>query len=221
VTIKVGFDYDEPIFPWYDYAHDVAVAAGLTRAEDPPPTAWDPHSHYAALRKERGEPEVTPQDWYDALGTEIAKGLEGMYGRPPKAESVAAIRKLYRLGYEVHLVTARGSFGKQGQLIKRMTRTQVIREEIPNDGLHFAKDKTKVIRDLGLDYFLDDRPVHYLEAVDAGADVYLLEERWNKDFDVPYEKRVKTTAEYVDLIVKKHGDQTGKATFTSRRESYA
>lgn len=196
-VIKVGFDYDEPIFPWYDYAHEVSVAAGLARAEDPPPTRWDPHNDYGC----------TQEEWFDVLNAEVRRGHDGMYGRPCKPEAVAAIRRLYAAGFEIHLVTARGSFGAHGNDIKRLTARQVVFEGIPNDGLHFAPDKTKVIRNLGLDYFLDDRPKHYDEAVAAGADVFLLNERWNQDLDVPENRRVNSVQEYCDYILGKHGFQ--------------
>lgn len=196
MIIKVGIDYDEPLFPWYDYAHDASVAAGLTTQEQPPPTSWDPHSHYGC----------SIDDWYEALNQEVLKGADGMYGRPLKPGVVDDLRRLYTKGYDVHIITARGSFGAFGERIKRLTVQQLIRENVPYMKLHFAPDKHQVIKDLGVNYMLDDRPKHYMEAESAGAETYLLDERWNQDFWVPASRRLYTLRQYVDLIIDKHGD---------------
>ena len=194
--IKVGFDYDEPIFAWYDNAHDVSVKAGLTSPEAPPPTVWDPHSHYGC----------TIEEWFEVLNLEVLKGRDGMYGRPVKHSVVDAMRRMYTTGrYEIHLVTARGAFGDYGERIKRLTTEQVIREQVPHDSLHFTENKKDIIARLGLDYFIDDRDKYYLEAEAAGAEAYLLDERWNKDFEVPPERRVFSTVEYINKIMNRHG----------------
>ena len=198
-TIKIGIDYDEPLFPWYDNAHQVSIAAGLTTADQPPPTRWDPHSEYGC----------TLEEWIAVLNAEVEKGRDGMYAWPPKKDAVDAVRRAYGLGYEIHFVTRRGAFGAHGTKIKRLTKTQLIMESIPFDGLWFASGKkTATISRLGLDYFLDDRADHYFEASEAGAEAYLLDERWNRDLEVPEGRRVFSTAEYIDLIIRKHGDLT-------------
>lgn len=195
--IKVGIDYDEPIFRWYDNAHEVSVAAGLARAEDSPPTSWDPHSTYGC----------TLEEWVEVLDAEVDKGLDGMYGRPVIPESVTAIRRLYSLGYEIHLITARGSFGAKGERIKELTRQQVIRAGIPNDGLHFAHDKVPICQELGIDYFIDDRPKYYEDLTKAGIACYLLDAPWNQDMDVPVFKRVSNLTDFTNRVVLHHGDQ--------------
>lgn len=204
MTIRVGFDYDEPIFPWYDYAHDASVAAGLTSSDAPPPTRWDPHSQYGC----------TIDEWFAVLDREVEKGDEGMYMRPCKASSVEWVNRLYDGGYEVYLITARGSFGTLGHVIKDLTKRQIEREGIKNHGLYFAPDKMEVIRDLRLDYFIDDRPKHFAEAMEAGADAYLLDERWNRDFEVPYSKRVYSVPEFARRIVRRHGYSPNQRVFT-------
>ena len=195
MTIRIGLDYDEPIFPWYDYAHDVSVSAGLAAPEDPPPTDWDPTTHYGC----------EPQAWYDVLDEEVLKGAKGMYARPVKPGVVQAIRTAYALGFEIHILTARGSFGVHGEAIKKLTHSQIIREGIPYTTLSFAKDKQTRALELELDYHLDDRPQYFFDLNEVGIDAWLLNERWNRD--VITDKRVDTTAEFLDMIIRRHGTQ--------------
>lgn len=207
MTIKIGFDYDEPIFPWYTYAHQASLRAGIALPEHEP-TSWAPHETYGC----------TLEEWIAVLDAEVQKGYDGMYGLPCDPDAVAAVRKAHCMGFEVHIITARGSLGQYGDEIKRLTKSQKIREGIPGT-LHFAPDKFEVIRDLGLDYFIDDRPKHYEESVRAGADTYLLDATWNKDTDVPYGRRVYSTPEYVARIMAKSGPQVdlGKQPFEQLR----
>lgn len=205
--IKVGFDYDEPIYPWYDYAHEVSLREGLADPNGEPPTVWDPTTVYGC----------TQQDWYDVLNAEVRKEHDGMYAWPVKRGVVSAMQQMYATGrYEIHIVTARGQFGDHGEVIKRLTQSQILREGIPYDTLHFDKDKQAAIFNLGLDYFLDDRPNHWHESEAAGAETYLLDERWNQDFEVPPGRRVFSTQEYIRLIMNRHGSDRVSLTPTQR-----
>lgn len=194
--IKVGFDYDEPIFTWYDYAHDVSVREGLADPQGEPPTEWDPTTTYGC----------TLDDWYDVLNREVLKGNDGMYAWPVNPDVVKMMRYMYATGrYEIHLITARGHFGSYGDDIKRLTQSQIIREGIPYDSLTFTEDKGREIRLRGLNYFLDDRDKYFTEAEEAGAEAYLLDERWNRDFEAPPGRRVASTEEYIRRIMNRHG----------------
>lgn len=208
-TVKVGFDYDEPIFPWYDYAHEASIAAGLTEPDAPPPTVWDPHSVYGC----------TLEEWYAVLDAEIERGIHGMYGRPVHRQVVEDMRRMYERGYEIHIVTARGQFGSKGAQIKRLTKRQLIAEQIPYTSLTFSDNKAKVIRELGLDYFIDDRDRYYLEAQEAGAEPYLLDAGWNRDFEVPKDRRVYSTSEYIGKVMDI--EQLTRPKSTPRVERYA
>lgn len=193
--IKVGFDYDEPIFPWYDYAHEVSIRAGLADRDGEPPTQWDPTTTYGC----------EPQRWYDALNAEVLKGNDGMYAWPVKTGVAEKMRQMYATGrYEIHIITARGQFGDYGANIKTITQSQILREQIPYDSLTFTQDKETAIRTLGLHYFLDDRTKYFEEATLAGAEAYLLNERWNQDAKVG--RRVYSTEEYIDKIMARHGN---------------
>ena len=65
--IKVGFDYDEPIFPWYDSAHIVSVRAGLADPDGEPPTQWEVTTTYGCSRQEWVDVEV------DRIAREVGK----------------------------------------------------------------------------------------------------------------------------------------------------
>lgn len=207
--IKVGFDYDEPIFPWYDYAHKVSVREGLADPNGDPPTDWDPTTTYGC----------TPQEWFDILDAEVRKGVDGMYAWPIKPGVSHRLQAMYATGrYEIHFITARGQFGSYGSDIKRLTKSQLVRENIPYDTLTFTESKGDTIRELGLDYFLDDRAKYFEEAEEAGAEAYLLDERWNQDFQVPPGRRIHSTIEYIDRIMQRHG--TGRRVLTPTQRDF-
>jgi hypothetical protein len=199
VSIKVVIDYDEPIFPWYDYAHDTALAAGLADEETEPPTQWDPTTVYGCEQ----------QDWYDAIDAEIEKGHMGMYARPIKPGVRAQLLRLKRRNIEIHVLTARGSFGPLGERIKWLTQAQIINEDLPIDleNVHFAKKKLPVLFDILGDekktdlFYLDDRTNYIEEAWLAGFySSYLLDERWNQDAYVFEKNRVYSTRQFIDIV---------------------
>lgn len=192
MTIRVGIDYDEPIFPWYDYAHDAAVAYGLVREDQDPPTSWDPSTHYGC----------TLDEWIEVINNEVLKGPNGMYGRPIKPGVAADLSRLKRRGVEIHIVTARGQFGEFGERIKELTLQQIVNERIPYDYLHFTNTKGAVISANEINYMLDDRVEYYQEAGKAGARSYLLDERWNQHFATLPGRRLYTTRQYIDRIVR-------------------
>jgi hypothetical protein len=210
VTINVGIDYDEPIFDWYDEAHNVCLAAGVADPDAPPPTTWDPSSHYG----------ITLEEWYEVLDKEILRGMEGMYGLPLRPERVEQVRRLYTLGYGVHIITARGQFGKRTEMIKRLTRGQIVRSNMPYDSLTFAYDKADSARRLNLDYFLDDGPRNFdgvQPVVPQGT--YLLTKPWNIDHPVDPWYRMDSLEDFVDLVVNRHGDLS-QLTTAQRRHVY-
>lgn len=193
-TIKVGWDYDEPVHPWMDLAHKTTIAAGLIPEDTPMPTIWDAAKHYGI------EPEV----WYEALDVEVLKGVDGAYLAPLDEDVKWQLHRLAEAGFENHVVTARGSFGNLGHIIRDLTEQHIDREGLPVTSLHFEKDKPKVINDLGLHYFIDDG-VHNYVAIEEncpGTEVYLLDRPWNQDCTT--QRRLHSIEEYADLILRKH-----------------
>jgi hypothetical protein len=211
VTINVGFDFDEPIFKWYDLAHKASLKAGIALPEHEP-TGWAPHETYGCALEE----------WVAVLDNEILSG--DMYHQPFDPDALASVKKVYRNGYDVHIITARGSFGSSAQItnrIKRVTKSEIIKQGLPYTTLTFEKDKVPVAKRLDLDYMLDDAPHNFWPLLEAGVNVFLLDERWNREDTTvtPYRegnipapgdpagRRVFSTREYCDLILYRHGDK--------------
>lgn len=191
MTIKVGWDYDEPIFKWYDLAHKASLEAGIALPEHEP-TSWAPHETYGC----------TLDEWVKVLDDEVLKGDGGMYAAPLDEITKWQLHRLADVGIENHIVSARGSFGELGDRVKELTLRQIEREGLPVASVNFAKDKVPIVNKLGLDYFVDDAPHNY-EALVRGtnARVFLLDERWNQDLVVPAGMRLYSVEEYVDLIL--------------------
>lgn len=195
IPIKVGWDYDDVLFPWYDLAHAANIAAGTAKPEHEP-TSWAPHETYG----------ITLEEWVRVLDDEVLKGLDGMYGTPLDEYRKWQLHRLAQDGHENHIVTARGSFGDLGAHVIELTKTSIDREGLPIQSLNFGRDKVDIVNRLGLDYFLDDAPHNYEALVEGcpNTEVYLLDARWNQDLVVPEDRRLFDIEEYVDLILLKH-----------------
>lgn len=194
-TVKVGWDYDEPVFPWYRLAHAASLEAGIALPEHEP-TSWAPHEHYGC----------TLEQWVEVLDNEVLKGQGGMYAFPIDETTKWQFHRLANAGMENHVVTARGSLGSLGEIIKDLTRAQIDREGLPVTSLTFNKKKAEVVNSLGLDYFIDDAPHNYEDLVEncPNTEVYLLDATWNTDLVVPEGRRLFSAEEYVDVILRKH-----------------
>lgn len=194
--IKVGWDYDEPIHPWMTLAHEATIASGLIAAETPRPTIWNAAEHYG----------IDPETWYGVLDVEVLKGAEGSYLAPLDESVKWELHRLADVGFENHVVTARGHFGTLGHVIRDLTAQHIDREGLPVTSLHFAENKVDTVNELHLDYFIDDG-AHNYEALAEGCPntvVYLLDRPWNQKIAVPSARRLSTIEEYVDLILSNH-----------------
>ena len=193
--IKVGWDYDEPICKWYDLAHKASIEAGIALPEHEP-TSWTPHETYG----------VTLEQWVEVLDNEVLKGDGGMYAAPLDENTKWQLHRLADAGHENYIITARGSFGTLGHLVRDLTLRQIEREGLPVVDVRFAHDKVEAINDLRLNYFIDDAPHNYepIAKYCPNTEVYLLDERWNRDFEVPEGRRLFSIEEYVDIILAKH-----------------
>lgn len=191
--IRVGWDYDEPCFKWYDLAHEASLRAGIALPEHEP-TSWAPHETYGC----------TLDEWVAVLDEEVLQENGGFYGAPLDPLVKLQMERVVEAGGENYIVTARGSLGIHGSRIKNLTRDQIRREKLPVAEVVFSPDKGRVVHTLRLDYFIDDRPKHWEEIAlfSPRTDVYLLDERWNRDFEVPSSKRVHSIREYVDIVLQ-------------------
>lgn len=194
-TIKIGWDWDDVVFPWYRLAHKASVAAGIA-LPDHEPTSWAPFEQYGC----------TADEWYRVLDDEVLKGAEGMYLHPLEEDIKWQFHRLDQAGFENHVVTARGSFGTLGHHVKELTQMQIDREGVPVKSLHFGHDKPEIINRLGLHYFIDDGPHNFGPIYERcpNTTVYLMNQSWNQDLVVPEGRRLYSVEEFADIVLHEH-----------------
>jgi hypothetical protein len=191
LTYDVGVDIDDVLHPWFNTAHELSVAAGITNGVTP--KTWRMATEYGC------DLDV----WVKVLERATKEGT--LYGVPPIPGSIEALRRLLFAGHRIHLVSARGTAVWQSQSerdeIHQQTEAWIVEYAIPHDTLTFARDKAIVARDSELDYFIDDG-VHNFQELEQGAPgttVYLLTAPHNGDFYTPF--RLETMDEFVDLVI--------------------
>jgi hypothetical protein len=201
MTFDVGVDIDDVLHPWYNTAHELSVAAGITNGVTP--KTWRMADEYGC----------DLDAWVEVLERATKEGT--LYGVPPIPGAVEALRRLHWAGHRIHLVTARGTAVWQSPVqqmeIRRQTRNWVEEYAVPHATLSFESDKPRAARDLELDYFIDDGVHNFqdLELVGPPLQTYLMTAPHNGDFWTPF--RVGTMDEFVDLVIEagKKGAQGG------------
>lgn len=177
-ALTVGIDIDDVLFPWYDLAHAASEKAGITNGVTP--TQWAPYLEYGC----------TDREWFDVLDTAL---FEGMYLRAPLPGAIAAVRRIYEAGHQVHLVTARGALAN-GPSIKAATVEWINTFGVPYHGLHFTVDKTLV----RVDVAIDDSPRNTDALEGAGVLTYLVDRPYNRDHDHP--RRITHISEFATAL---------------------
>jgi hypothetical protein len=192
LTYDVGVDIDDVLHPWFNTAHELCVAAGITNGVIP--TQWRVFEQYGC------DVEV----WAQVLDQATVAGT--LYGVPPIPGAVEALRRLHFLGHRIHLVSARGmgawQTAEQRAMIHAQTRSWVEEYAVPHGSLIFDSDKPRVARELNLDFFIDDG-VHNFQALEQEApetNVHLLTAPHNGDFWTPF--RLETMDEFADLVIE-------------------
>lgn len=180
--MRVGIDIDDVLYPWYDVAHRVCEAAGITGGVTP--TSWNPYLEYGC----------TDQDWFDSLAAATLSGE--LYGADPFPDVIDQLERLVDAGHTVHLVTARGNLA-HSVVIREATVLWVARHQVPHHSLTFADDKRAVLTDV----FLDDAPHNY-DQLDGHTEVWLLDARHNHDHRAG-RRRVASVAEFVDQVLQR------------------
>lgn len=183
--MRVGIDIDDVLYPWYDVAHRVCEAAGITNGVTP--ETWAPHEEYGC----------TDVEWLDALGAATLSGE--LYNAEPFAGVVDELARLHAAGHTIHLVTARG-FMQHGTQIRDATVHWLAKWQIPHDSLTFARDKRAVVTDV----FLDDAPHNYDQLVDH-TEVWLLPARHNAAH-IEGRRSIASLREFVDLVLARELD---------------
>lgn len=92
-------------------------------------------------------------------------------------------------GHTIHYVTDRCALDPEsaGQII-RATRVWITENDLPDASTHFTGEKDRVVRELGLEYFLDDRVENY-EQTRPYTKAYLFAQPWNSHG--PMDRRVR------------------------------
>lgn len=193
MTYDIGVDIDDVLHPWFNTAHELCVAAGITNGVVP--DQWKMAEQYGC----------DLDAWVDVLEQGTMDGT--LYGVPPIPGAVEALRRLMFAGHRIHLITARGTAPwqtmNQKAEIHRQTCAWIEEFAVPHQSLHFDADKPLIARQLKLDYFIDDG-VHNFQALEQlcpdWLQVYLLTAPHNGDFWTPF--RLDTMDEFVDLVIE-------------------
>lgn len=180
MSLRVGVDIDDVIFPWYARAHQLCVKAGITNGVSP--TTWSPHEEYGC----------TLQDWLDVM--ECGTLDDTLYSGAPYPGAIDALWRLRGAGHSIHLVTARGFF-VLGRMIREQTINWLDDYGVPHDTLTFTKDKTIVRADV----FVDDSAKNVAELVAAGMSTWMVNQPHNAT--AIHSPRVNHVSEFVDAIL--------------------
>ena len=184
--MRVIFDIDDCLMPWAEEVHLKCIEAGLAE-EGSTWTQWNMWKDYGC----------TMEQWLEVVDSLVVEN--GIYHAPPYPGVIESTQKLQRLGHEIHLVTARGFFAHAEQ-IRAWTLDWVNTFNIPGR-LWFAQNKGVVAKNLEITHAIDDRIENVYSMMNAGVDVYLMNQPHNIDehFD-PY-RRVNSVPEFVERIL--------------------
>lgn len=193
LTFDIGVDIDDVLHPWFNTAHQLCEAAGITNGVVP--TKWRVFEEYGC------DLEV----WAQVLDQATKDGA--LYGVPPIPGAVEALRRLHFAGHRIHLVTARGTGSWQSAEQRASIHDQsvewVSEYAVPHESLTFDSDKPRVATERQLDFFIDDG-VHNFQALEQVCpdwlQVYLLTAPHNGDFWTPF--RLETMDEFADLVIE-------------------
>jgi len=188
--LRLGIDFDEPIYPWHSRAHDVATQAGIT-GDCTRSFTWFPWEEYGCTKGE----------WVAALTEATLDGY--LYSAAPNEGAVEALQQLADVGAQIFLITARGN-GRlpNADVIRQHTHDYIDRWNIPHHGVYFTRDKGTVARQLKVTHAIDDNLENYLAFVGAGAITYLLDTPWNMVPGFPV-RRVNSLSEFAEQILVK------------------
>jgi uncharacterized HAD superfamily protein len=179
----VGVDIDDVLYPWFDTAHRLSEAAGITNGAQP--TSWAPYEDYGC----------TAEQWYEVLAAGAVDG--SLYHEEPLPDAVSSLQALKDAGHSVHLVTARGLLAN-GHLIRTHTIAWLENHGVPLDTLTFSKDKS-IVR---CDYFIDDNADNIASVCSVkGTMGFLVDRPYNQHAATgKFSWRVPTVAHAVGII---------------------
>lgn len=187
---NIGIDFDDIVWPWYDYAHQAVVRAGHGTLEDKP-TMWAAHDHYG----------LSLDEWVAVIDNEIDNGK--MYQTLISPMFTSQVNEMYDLGHEIYIVTARGQFGTRGDRIRELTYDCIDRSAMRYSEIAFTKDKPAAYKNLDLDFMVDDSEKNHQALVEAGCNSFLMDQPWNQEYVeewFPEGRRIANLETYFDMI---------------------
>lgn len=133
------------------------------------------------------------------------KALHLLERLEPVKGAKEGISKLFEMGYEPHLVTARP------QVIEKETKKWLsihfkdvdlpIHFTHPMTGRVYHRKKSEICREIGAEVLIDDHIENALDCAENGIKVFLMDAPWNKTEDLPENViRVKSWKEIVGLV---------------------
>ena len=188
MTVSIGVDIDDCIYPWYDRAHEWCISDGLITSDTPRPSSWAPYEEY----------KIEAERWYESLGRAAQQGSH-LYLGPPMPGAVEALRKAVNHDIEVVLITARGSFAHGHRIIEL---TKIWADLYVGDlyaDLHFTRKKGPLAKLLDIDYAIDDSGNNVTSYEGVGIPCALKSATWNKDLEANWP--VDHIEEFVDGVI--------------------
>lgn len=197
MTLRIGWDLDDVVYPWYRTAHDLCRRAGVTGGAYP--GSWYPYREYG----------ITREEWWEVLHQGVISGdLYAQSAPDLNAQFVfsdlrAAIHNgALPKGSVLVAVTARGeTFDEHPEypwlrdLVQEQTHLWLHRWAFDFDEVVFSSDKGMH----ELDYLVDDNPGNVRSVIAHGGAAFLLDQTWNQGVDLP---RISSITEYSAKILE-------------------
>lgn len=182
LTLDIGLDVDDVLFPWSKQAHAACEVAGITNGKVI--TQWGMHLDYG----------VPVETLWDVLHAAYRNGM--LLSAEPMRYVRDQLLRLRGEGYRVHLVTARGCEGPMAEQVRKDTVTWLEESDLTFDTLTFTKDKTTV----PTDYFLDDSITNVTALRAAGVEAYLHHQNHNAAAPISL-PRVTDIRQFVNVVL--------------------
>lgn len=170
--MKFGFDIDDTLINLREHAFNLYKKKLNNNVPQ--------HEFHALQRVEIHEPFGLS----DKEGSELwNSSLEEIYYTdcPPFRGAVEALTKLAELGHEIYYITARPKEHGERTKIWLQERGFPVQDEQFFYGMQ-DHEKIHIIRDLNLDYYVDDKPAILQTLANKGINLFLKDQSYNRDY---------------------------------------
>lgn len=93
----------------------------------------------------------------------------------PLPKAVEVMNRLYHSGHEIYVVTGRRNASEAMRWLDEAS--------IKYEDLYLTREKTKVLKSINADLFIDDMPFNVEDSSGAGIDTLLMDKPWNREVD--------------------------------------